>query len=233
MIRTSGWLTVSTALLLLSACGGSGGSGNNPAPAPPNAIASANVFQGTAPLTVLFDASHSTDPQGLPLSFTWSFTDGSLGATGASVSHTFANHGSYTATVTVSSGSSSATQAVSIQVTAAPPNVQVLSIPVNVLGISATSTRAQLVASDRENLPLTYSITAQPTLGSASINAATGNITYTIAGFVAQGASDSLTVAVANVNATTTSPVNVTFNADPLLPNQWHIQNWNIQRNSL
>ena len=82
-------------VFLLTGCGGS----DNPAP---NVVATVDSSQGTAPLTVHLDASGSTDPNNLPLTYAWSFSDGSANATEASVSHTFSNHGDQTATVTVS-----------------------------------------------------------------------------------------------------------------------------------
>lgn len=44
--------------------------------APPDVIASATPYYGPAPLAVQFDASGSTDPEGLPLAFAWDFGDG-------------------------------------------------------------------------------------------------------------------------------------------------------------
>jgi hypothetical protein len=51
-------------------------------------------------------------------------------------------------------------------------------------------------ATDRENLALTYSIQTPPTLGTATINANTGAIAYTVAGFET-ATSDTFTVNVA------------------------------------
>ncbi len=59
--------------------------GGNP---PPVALAEANVYYGASPLTVNFDASASFDPNGLPLSFSWNFDDGTA-SEGMNVSHEF------------------------------------------------------------------------------------------------------------------------------------------------
>ncbi|MFI7062252.1 ThuA domain-containing protein [Kribbella sp. NPDC050124] len=66
----------------------------------PAVVVNASVAQGKAPLKVDFTAS-ATDPEGdLPLSYTWSFGDGST-ASGASVTHTYTTPGTFSATVTV------------------------------------------------------------------------------------------------------------------------------------
>ena len=68
--------------------------------APPVAAVSANPTSGTAPLTVTFDGSASTDSDGSITSYAWNFGDGATG-TGPAASHTYNNAGSYTATLTV------------------------------------------------------------------------------------------------------------------------------------
>ena len=69
----------------------------------PAAAATANPTSGEAPLTVVFDASASTDPDGDPLTFSWNFGDGAS-ASGGSVSHTYNTAGTFNAVVTVSDG---------------------------------------------------------------------------------------------------------------------------------
>jgi subtilisin family serine protease len=210
--------------LTAAACGGGGGSAAPAPPSPPVASASASLTTGQAPLTVNFDASKSTDPQNFSLTYQWTFGDGST-ATGATASHVYQNHGSYTATVAVSDAHNTATSSpLAIAVSAAPPTVQPTVLPVNVMGVAPTTATATVAATDRENLPLTYSIIGQPTAGRATINSNTGAITYVIAGY-ANATTDSLTVRVANLSASATGSVSVTLNGDPLLPNQWHIQN--------
>ena len=55
---------------------------------PPIAVMSANPLSGPAPLTVTFNGSGSTDPDGTVTSWIWSFGDGTS-ATGAVVTHTY------------------------------------------------------------------------------------------------------------------------------------------------
>ena len=67
----------------------------------PVAQATATPRSGAVPLTVRFDASASTDPDGDTLSFSWTFDDGSAGATGAVVTHTYSTQGRFTAVASV------------------------------------------------------------------------------------------------------------------------------------
>lgn len=59
---------------------------------PPIAVMSANPLSGAAPLTVTFDGSGSTDPDGSVTTWSWSFGDGTS-ATGAVVTHTYTTIG--------------------------------------------------------------------------------------------------------------------------------------------
>gem|GEM_PF-4891533 len=61
---------------------------------------SADPDQGLAPLTVAFDASGASDPDGTIVSYAWSFGDGTTGS-GVTVSHTYATPGAYSAALTV------------------------------------------------------------------------------------------------------------------------------------
>ena len=76
---------------------------------------------------------------------------------GAAVSHVFNTHGAYSATVSVSDGRNTVTKSIAIQVAFAPPVIQPLSFAVSVPGVSQTTVAAQINATDRENLALTYS----------------------------------------------------------------------------
>jgi sugar lactone lactonase YvrE len=66
----------------------------------PTAAFSANPTSGNAPLTVSFDGSASSDPNGTIASYAWAFGDSQSGS-GAQTSHTYAAAGTYTATLTV------------------------------------------------------------------------------------------------------------------------------------
>jgi len=71
-----------------------------PANQPPLARMSASPNSGAAPLTVHFDGSGSSDPDGSITSFAWDFGDGSSGA-GPVIDHTYPAAGTFTATLTV------------------------------------------------------------------------------------------------------------------------------------
>jgi PKD repeat protein len=77
---------------------------------PPTAVMSATPSTGAAPLTVTFDGSRSTDPDGTVSSWAWSFGDGSSG-TGPVTTHVYSTPGTYTASlrVTDNDGTSSTT----------------------------------------------------------------------------------------------------------------------------
>ena len=67
---------------------------------PPVVRVTANVVEGPPPLSVSFDASGTTDPDGDAITFAWSFGEGSAGAAGTTASHTFTTTGRFPVTVT-------------------------------------------------------------------------------------------------------------------------------------
>ncbi len=75
-----------------------------------------NISGGIAPITINFDASTSSDPDGDQLSYTWDFGDGQIG-TGMIITHEYATAGNYEATLVVSDGSKEATKSMTISVT--------------------------------------------------------------------------------------------------------------------
>jgi heat shock protein HslJ/uncharacterized protein YraI len=86
---------------------------------PPQAIIS-GPSQVTAGVAVTFDGSSSTPPGGLS-SYQWNFGDGGA-ATGATVSHVFAQAGVYNVTLAVSNAAGQTSQAaLTVQVSAPPP----------------------------------------------------------------------------------------------------------------
>ena len=70
---------------------------------PPTARISANPTTGDAPLTVTFDGSGSTDPEGRPLTYSWDLNgDGTFGdAASPTTSYTYTSSGTYTASLRV------------------------------------------------------------------------------------------------------------------------------------
>ena len=90
----------------------------------PVAQASADVTKGLEPLTVHFSSAGSRDPDGDPLSYQWTFGDGTT-STEANPTKTYAEKGVYTARLTVSAGGEeSHAQPIIIQV-GGPPDLTV------------------------------------------------------------------------------------------------------------
>jgi RHS repeat-associated protein len=85
--------------------GGSGSDGDNDGDVnrAPTAGFTATPVSGQVPVTVAFNASASSDPDGDSLTYAWSFGDGANG-TGVTTNHPYAVAGSYTASLTVSDG---------------------------------------------------------------------------------------------------------------------------------
>ncbi len=71
--------------------------------APPIASASASTTGGIQPLTVTFDGSGSSDPDGDPIGYSLDFGDGQQGS-GVSVNHTYEFAGNFTALLTIADG---------------------------------------------------------------------------------------------------------------------------------
>jgi PKD repeat protein len=68
---------------------------------PPQALIEATPTTGQAPLTVNFDGSGSSVPNGQIESYSWDFGDNSAAGSGAQVSHVYTSNGLYTVTLTV------------------------------------------------------------------------------------------------------------------------------------
>lgn len=77
---------------------------NVPTNSPPIACFTASPNSGTAPLTVSFNASCSSDPNGSIVSYQWDLGDGGV-RSGQSFNYTYFDAGNYTVTLTVTDGS--------------------------------------------------------------------------------------------------------------------------------
>jgi PKD repeat protein len=86
---------------------------------PPTARIAASATTGSAPLTVAFDGTGSTDPEGGALTYSWDLDgNGTFGdATGSTASYTYTADGTYTPSLRVTdSGGASATATTTISV---------------------------------------------------------------------------------------------------------------------
>jgi len=101
---------------------------------------------GTAPLTVNFVGSNSSDPDGIITGYLWDFGDGTTSTLG-NVSHSYSVAGTYTATLRVTDNSgATATASVVITVAAAPvatKSASVSSIALSWLSSGKTAVYAQ------------------------------------------------------------------------------------------
>jgi PKD repeat protein len=123
---------------------------------PPVASLGVSSYTGVSGQPVAFDASGSSDPDGDPLTYAWTFGDGAT-ATVASTTHTYQTAGSFTVTLTVTdSGGASATQTTTAAISAANRP------PVARAAASYAGTAGQPIAfdasgsSDPDGDPLTY-----------------------------------------------------------------------------
>ncbi len=93
----------------------------------PEAVATADVNSGGSPLTVNFDGSTSSDPDGEGLFYSWDFGDGFPPQPGQAVQHTYNSPGIYFATLTVfdESGGSNVSEPVMIAVGETAPEGQI------------------------------------------------------------------------------------------------------------
>jgi PKD repeat protein len=108
---------------VLSACGGSGGGGGGNLT--PTASFTAIPAAGETPLTVSFDASASSDPDGTIANYAWNFGDGSTGS-GVTASRTYTAAGTYTVLLTVTDNrGATASTTHFVTATAGPPPASV------------------------------------------------------------------------------------------------------------
>lgn len=104
-------------------------------PPPPNSAPTAAITaspeSGSAPLEVVFSSAGSSDPDGAIVARNWEFGDGTGGAHGDAVTHTYHQEGTYTATLTVvDDDGATGSATMEIVVTAAPAATLVSDYPI-------------------------------------------------------------------------------------------------------
>jgi PKD repeat protein len=120
----------------------------------PSAVVSATPQSGNFPLTVAFDGGRSSDPDGTITAYSWQFGDGATGQ-GATISHTYAARGTYTAKLTVTdNGGKTATAQVTISVT----DGSTVTAPSNVTATSPNRGTVALAWSDNANNETEYRV---------------------------------------------------------------------------
>jgi PKD repeat protein len=149
----------------------------------PTAMATATPTSGIAPLPVNFSAAGSADSDGTIASHAWNFGDGGTG-NGASVSHTYAAAGSYTATLTVTDDrGATASRTVAISATADP---SVIAAPTGLGGSAAKGYKVTLRWTDNSSNEQGFSVERAPSgstafvqVGQVGANVATFSQTVT------------------------------------------------------
>jgi glucose/arabinose dehydrogenase/regulation of enolase protein 1 (concanavalin A-like superfamily) len=96
-------------------------------PFPPTAAVSASPNAGMPSLAVQFSSAGSSDPYGLPLTYSWNFGDGSPVSTDANPSHTYTTNGTYAATLTVNNGTQTNAATTQVVVGKTPPTASITS----------------------------------------------------------------------------------------------------------
>ncbi|MBA3468609.1 MAG: PQQ-dependent sugar dehydrogenase [Herpetosiphonaceae bacterium] len=126
---------------------------------PPTAAFTASPLSGPAPLQVNFDASGSSDPNGDPLTYLWTFGDGAtLTTSDPTISHTYAM-GTYTASLIVRDSSNALSPSVSRTIFAgnAPPVPQINAPSASALFAVGQSITLLGSATDAQDGPLAAS----------------------------------------------------------------------------
>jgi PKD repeat protein len=162
---------------------------------PPTA-APGGPYTGIEGAAVAFNGGGSSDPDGDPITYAWAFGDGTTG-TGATPSHTYADNGTYTVSLTVTDSKGAASAAVTTTATIANA-VPVVTLPANQVATAGSAYSLSATFSDAgvNDSPWAYAIDwgdgSTPTAGSATSQAGAITATHTYAA----GGTDTVRVTV-------------------------------------
>jgi parallel beta-helix repeat protein len=187
---------------------------------PPVAVLRANPSSGTAPLEVTFDISGSSDPDGIIMSYSLDFGDGTTPVTGTDITkpilHTYTTAGGFTATLTVTDNRGALGKD-SVVITVKLANRSPVADSQSVATEEDTPLTVILTGSDPDGDPLTFNIITPPTNGSLSsvlqLSPTSAQVTYNPnANFYG---SDSFSFQV-NDGALDSSPATVSISITPV-----------------
>lgn len=140
---------------------------------PPGAVAG-GPYSGAEGAAIAFSAAGSIDPDGDALSYAWDFGDGT-GGSGASPIHTYADNGTYTATLTVADPlGATATATTSVTILNAAPAIVALALPSSpVMAGDAATVRVTFTDAGSAD---THSTTVEWGDGSSSVASGEGEV---------------------------------------------------------
>jgi len=182
----------------------------------PVASIDASTTSGKAPLTVSFDASGSTDDNGIT-EYLWDFGDGGS-SSGLSVTHTYTAAGDYDAVLSVSDGELSDSAAVTITVLPEnrPPVASFSLTPsVNIDTSTDVSAVGSATDPDGDSVSFSWNFGDGTTKSGQSVShryGAAGNYTITLVATDSDGAEDTVTDTVSVEESVAPPPPSVSLN---------------------
>jgi endoglucanase len=182
----------------------------------PSAVASADLLSGQPPLTVNFDGSASSDPDGDELTYAWDFGDGNSAST-ETASNIYAEEGTYLVSLTVSDSELEDVATLSITVGDAPVNTAPVAVleatPVSgIVPLSVSFDASESSDAEGDALNFMWDFGDGETATGETVNhtyETTGNFTATVTvsdGALSDNASVSITVSEPTGEPTCDSP---------------------------